>query len=80
MDHYADRDQKCRLERLITKATTKLNPSPNPASLLAPYVDYFGIREEVSSDGNLCVLWFGSRRTIDLGASKLQARRVILGC
>jgi len=64
VDYCAERNQRgCRLHRLVIEAP--LNPPPGLASVLAPYVDHFEIRKEVSSDENFWALEFGSRRMFE---------------
>jgi len=70
VDYCAERDRRGnRLERLVIEAPS--NAPPDLASLLAPYVDYVDIRGDVSTDGDVRDIEFGSRRVFD----SLRARR-----
>lgn len=60
VNYCAKRDQNgYRLERLVIEAPG--DPPPDLASLLAPYVDHFEIREEVSNDEDIWDLESASR-------------------
>ena len=64
VDYCAERNQRgCRLHSLVIEAP--LHPPPGLASMLAPYVDRFEIREKVLSDENVRDDEFGSRWVFD---------------
>ena len=68
VDYCNERDQRgCRLNRLVIEAPS--NPPPGLASLLAPYVDNFEIREEASGDEHVWEVKFGSRKMFDSGST-----------
>ncbi|KAF9783808.1 hypothetical protein BJ322DRAFT_1067186 [Thelephora terrestris] len=70
VDYCAERDRRGnRLERLVIEAPS--NAPPDLASFLVPYVDHVETREDVSRDGDVGDIEFGSRRVFD----SLRARR-----
>jgi len=64
VEYCAERNQRgCRLQRLVIEAP--LNLPLGLASVLAPYVDHFEIREKVLSDEDDRYFEFGSREMFD---------------
>ena len=64
VNYCAERDKRgYRLERLVIE--DPMDPPPNLASLLAPYVDHFEIKDEIFTDNYIWEFEFASRQAFD---------------